>query len=109
MKIVTLRDVTGPDPRTTDDGAVLVDWWCDLACPDCAAAVEMLDELRERFGDVMTVRLRSPGRRGRTTSRRARRRRRSCAGRVRSRRAASRSSCAAVCHRRGVPSRRGGS
>lgn len=58
MKIVTLRDVTGPDPRTNDDGAVLVDWWCDLACPDCAAAVEMLDELRERFGDGMTVRLR---------------------------------------------------
>jgi predicted DsbA family dithiol-disulfide isomerase len=54
----TTREVDGPAPRRTADGAVVLDWWCDLACPDCADSVELLDELRDRFGDALTVRLR---------------------------------------------------
>jgi predicted DsbA family dithiol-disulfide isomerase len=52
------RHVDAPDPRRTPEGAVTVDWWCDLACPDCADSVEVLDELRERVGDALHVRLR---------------------------------------------------
>jgi predicted DsbA family dithiol-disulfide isomerase len=58
MPAVTLTEVDSPEPRRTADGAVLLDLWCDLACPDCAAALELLDELRERFGDGLAVRLR---------------------------------------------------
>lgn len=58
MAVVTLTEVDSPDPRRTEDGAVLLDLWCDLACPDCAEALELLDELRERFGDGLAVRLR---------------------------------------------------
>lgn len=53
-----LRPVDAPDPRRTPEGAVVLDWWCDLACPDCADAVEVLDELRDRAGDRVHVRLR---------------------------------------------------
>jgi predicted DsbA family dithiol-disulfide isomerase len=58
MAGAALREVDGPVPRTTDDGSVVVDWWCDLACPDCAASLELLDELKDRFGDAVEVRLR---------------------------------------------------
>ena len=58
MAVVTLTEVDSPEPRRAEDGAVLLDLWCDLACPDCAAALELLDELRERFGDGLAVRLR---------------------------------------------------
>lgn len=58
MAVVTLREVDSPDPRRTADGAVLLDLWCDLACPDCSDALELLDELREQFGDGLAVRLR---------------------------------------------------
>ena len=54
----TTREVDGPAPRRTADGGLVLDWWCDLACPDCADSVELLDELRDRFGDALTVRLR---------------------------------------------------
>jgi len=56
--VVNLTEVDSPDPRRTVDGAVLLDLWCDLACPDCADALELLDELREQFGDALLVRLR---------------------------------------------------
>ena len=55
---MTTREVDGPDPRRTADGAVLLDLWCDLACSDCADSLELLDELRDRFGDRLAVRLR---------------------------------------------------
>ena len=58
MAVVKLLEVDSPFPRRTDDGAVLLDLWCDLACPDCADSLELLDELRERFGDGLVVRLR---------------------------------------------------
>lgn len=58
MPVVTLTEVDSPDPRRTPDGAVLIDLWCDLACADCYDALELLDELRERFGDSLDVRLR---------------------------------------------------
>jgi predicted DsbA family dithiol-disulfide isomerase len=58
MAVVTLSEVDSPDPRRNADGAVVLDLWCDLACPDCADALELLDELRERFGDGLSVRLR---------------------------------------------------
>jgi predicted DsbA family dithiol-disulfide isomerase len=53
-----LRPVDAPVPRRDADGAVVVDWWCDLCCPDCADSVEVLAELRERVGDAVVVRLR---------------------------------------------------
>lgn len=58
MAVVTLSEVDSPDPRRDADGAVVLDLWCDLACPDCAEGLELLDELRERFGDDLVVRLR---------------------------------------------------
>jgi len=58
MAVVNLLEVDSPAPRRTDDGAVLLDLWCDLACPDCTDSLELLDELRERFGDGLVVRLR---------------------------------------------------
>jgi predicted DsbA family dithiol-disulfide isomerase len=58
MAVVKLLEVDSPAPRRTDDGAVLLDLWCDLACPDCTDSLELLDELRERFGDGLAVRLR---------------------------------------------------
>jgi predicted DsbA family dithiol-disulfide isomerase len=50
--------VDGPSPRTGAAGAVLVDWWCDLASPACAEALELLDDLRDRLGDGVEIRLR---------------------------------------------------
>jgi predicted DsbA family dithiol-disulfide isomerase len=58
MSVVTRAEVDAPHPRRDDDGAVLLDLWCDLACPDCLDALELIDELRDRFGDRLTVRLR---------------------------------------------------
>jgi len=58
MAVVTLLEVDSPAPRRTDDGSLVLDLWCDLACPDCADSLELLDELRERFGDGLAVRLR---------------------------------------------------
>jgi predicted DsbA family dithiol-disulfide isomerase len=58
MAVVTLSEVDSPDPRRDADGAVVLDLWCDLACPDCGDALELLDELRERFDDGLVVRLR---------------------------------------------------
>jgi predicted DsbA family dithiol-disulfide isomerase len=53
-----VTEVDGPSPRRTASGAVVLDWWIDLACPDAADSVEAVDELRERFGDGLEVRIR---------------------------------------------------
>ena len=58
MAVVTLAEVDSPDPRRTTDGGVVLDLWSDLASPECAEALELLDELRDRFGDALVVRLR---------------------------------------------------
>lgn len=57
MAQLHLHEVDGPDPRRID-GAVVVDWWVDLACSDVADGVEELDELREELGDSVVVRIR---------------------------------------------------
>jgi predicted DsbA family dithiol-disulfide isomerase len=51
------HDVDAPDPRRDGD-AVVVDWWCDLACPDCTDGLEINEALRDRFGDRVVIRLR---------------------------------------------------
>jgi protein-disulfide isomerase len=43
-------DPTGP--------AAVLDFWCELQCPDCRAALADLDALRARFGDRLEIRLR---------------------------------------------------
>lgn len=40
-------------PRT-----VVLEYWCELQCPDCAAALTDLRALRERYGDALEVQLR---------------------------------------------------
>jgi predicted DsbA family dithiol-disulfide isomerase len=57
MPQLHLHEVDSPEPRRID-GAVLVDWWVDLACSDVAASVEQLDDLVEELGDAVVVRLR---------------------------------------------------
>lgn len=59
MAAVTLAEVDSPDPRRDSaTGAVVLDWWVDLACPDVLDSAEILDELREELGDSIVVRLR---------------------------------------------------
>lgn len=58
MPVVSLSEVDSPDPRRDADGALVLDLWCDLACASCADALELLDDLRDRFGDGLVVRLR---------------------------------------------------
>ena len=53
MPSLELLEVDAPDPRRDDDGVLVLDWWVDLACPDVAASVELLDELVERVGDLV--------------------------------------------------------
>ena len=55
---ITTADVDGADPRRTGSGSLVVDWWCDLACPDCTIALDVLEALRERFDDRVSFRLR---------------------------------------------------
>jgi len=51
-------DIDGPSPRRTESGAVVLEWWADLACPDCTEALDVLDELRDRYGDRVAIRMR---------------------------------------------------
>lgn len=37
---------------------VVLDVWCDLACPDCAAGLDVLAALRDRFGDALFIEFR---------------------------------------------------
>ena len=56
--LLTVRHVDGPEPRRTHSGAVVLDWWVDLASPNHSDTVELLDDLRDRFGDDVDVRVR---------------------------------------------------
>lgn len=53
MPSLDLLEVDAPDPRRDADGVLVLDWWVDLACPDAAASVELLDELLEQVGDLV--------------------------------------------------------
>ncbi|HET7902242.1 MAG TPA: thioredoxin domain-containing protein [Candidatus Nanopelagicales bacterium] len=57
---MTLRilEIDGPSPRRSESGAVVLEWWADLACPDCTDGLDVLDELRDRYGDRLAIRLR---------------------------------------------------
>ena len=55
---ITVHEVDAPEPRRTSDGAVLLEWWADLACPDCTAALDVLEALQERYDDRLEIRLR---------------------------------------------------
>lgn len=37
---------------------VVLEYWCELQCPDCAAALTDLHALRERYGDALEIQLR---------------------------------------------------
>ncbi len=58
MSAVKLVEVDAPSPRRDADGAVVLDWWVDLCCPDVLESAELLDELRDELGDRLLVRLR---------------------------------------------------
>ncbi|MFN8147491.1 MAG: DsbA family protein [Candidatus Nanopelagicales bacterium] len=55
---ITTSEVAAPEPRRTADGAVVLEWWADLACPDCTDALDILEALQERYDDRLTIRLR---------------------------------------------------
>jgi len=40
-------------PRTA-----VLEFWCELQCPDCRSALADLDTLRARYGDALDIRLR---------------------------------------------------
>jgi predicted DsbA family dithiol-disulfide isomerase len=52
-----IAEVDAPSPRA-EDGALVLDWWVDLACPDVAGSVEIVESLRESFDDRLSVRVR---------------------------------------------------
>jgi predicted DsbA family dithiol-disulfide isomerase len=58
MSSLRLLEVDSPEPARDADGALVLDWWCDLQCPDCRDGLEILDALQERFGDSLVLRLR---------------------------------------------------
>jgi len=58
MSSLRLVEVDSPDPVRDVDGALVLDWWCDLQCPDCRDGLEILDALQDRFGDRLVLRLR---------------------------------------------------
>ncbi|MCF2536523.1 DsbA family protein [Streptomyces sp. FB2] len=41
-----------------DRTAVVLDFWCELQCPDCRSALDDLRALRARYGDRLELRLR---------------------------------------------------
>ncbi|MFD6311880.1 DsbA family protein [Streptomyces nigra] len=41
-----------------DRSAVVLDFWCELQCPDCRSALDDLRALRARYGDRLELRLR---------------------------------------------------
>ncbi|WP_256105896.1 DsbA family protein [Streptomyces sp. ODS05-4] len=41
-----------------DHSPAVLDFWCELQCPDCRTALADLHALRERYGDRLEVRLR---------------------------------------------------
>ena len=58
MSSLRILEVDSPDPVRDADGALVLDWWCDLQCPDCRDGLEILDALQDRFGDRLVLRLR---------------------------------------------------
>jgi len=58
MSTLRLAEVDSPDPRRDADGALLLEWWCDLQCPDCRDGLEILEALQDEFGDRIALRLR---------------------------------------------------
>ena len=52
-----VAEADAPAPRT-EGGALVLDWWVDLACPDVADSVALVESLRESFGDRLAVRVR---------------------------------------------------
>lgn len=53
-----LRIVEVDDGARDADRPLVLDVWCDFACPDCAAGLDVIDALRERFDGALTVRFR---------------------------------------------------
>jgi protein-disulfide isomerase len=47
--------MTHPSPARPP---VVLDFWCELQCPDCRTALDDLAALRERYGDALAVQLR---------------------------------------------------
>jgi predicted DsbA family dithiol-disulfide isomerase len=43
---------------TTASVPVVLEFWCELQCPDCHTALADLRALRERYGDALDIRLR---------------------------------------------------
>lgn len=43
---------------TSPDSRAVLDFWCDLQCPDCHRAQHDLQALRDRYGDALEIRLR---------------------------------------------------
>ena len=39
-------------------GPLVLDFWCELQCPDCHAALADVRALRERYGNALDIRLR---------------------------------------------------
>lgn len=46
------------DDETSRPGRAVLDYWCELQCPDCLRALEDLDALRARYGERLEIRLR---------------------------------------------------
>ncbi|QDQ10488.1 DsbA family protein [Streptomyces spectabilis] len=47
------------DSSTTGSASpVVIDFWCELQCPDCRTALDDVRALRERYGDRAELRLR---------------------------------------------------
>lgn len=47
-----------PAVPTTPSSHTVLDYWCELQCPDCHKAQGILRALRERYGDALEIRLR---------------------------------------------------
>lgn len=45
-------------PSPAGSPAVVLEYWCELQCPDCAGALEDLRALRARYGDALEIQLR---------------------------------------------------
>ncbi|GAA2593112.1 DsbA family protein [Streptomyces axinellae] len=46
------------EPTAAGPAGTALDVWCELQCPDCHRAQSDLRALRERYGDVLEIRLR---------------------------------------------------
>ncbi|MCM2577115.1 DsbA family protein [Streptomyces meridianus] len=46
------------DTPSARPGPLVLDFWCELQCPDCRAALADVRALRERYGGTLDIRLR---------------------------------------------------